>query len=193
MASLKKIGALTLVQRLAASLADVMARVLAGVVAAAMDRVLAGILAGILAIAILTCGSACFAGLGETLLNDSQLKTERARLAASSFKSTREVSYATHELVIGLNTIREYTNSDGVVFAVTWVGASHPDLENLFGAYYSEFQNANDSRLKSMGRSQVLLKTARLVVRRGGHMRAIRGSAIVPDLVPEGVNVEALP
>ena len=146
-----------------------------------------------LALAILTCSSPSFAGLGETLFTDSQVKAERTKLSPSSFKSTREASYGAHELVIGLNTIHEYTNADGVVFAVTWVGASHPDLESLFGTYYSEFQTANESRPKSMGHSQVLLKTARLVVRRGGHMRALRGSAIVPDLVPEGVNVETLP
>ena len=114
-------------------------------------------------------------------------------MKALSVKTTRAALYSTHELTAGLNTIREYTNSDGVVFAVTWSGPSHPDLETLFGSYYSEYQAAEANRPKGMGHGAVALKTARLAIRRGGHMRALKGAAVISNLVPTGVKAEELP
>ncbi len=153
---------------------------------------------GIAAIVVLS-PSFGFATLGESLDQKARLKEEQVKLQATDFKTTPSALYTVNATTVGLNSIREYTRADGVVFAVTWTGPSHPDLEALFGSYYSEYQAADEARVKGMGQmgqkghSGVAFKTARIAIRRGGHMRALRGSAVVSSLVPNGVNAEELP
>jgi hypothetical protein len=90
------------------------------------------------------------------------------------------------------NTITEYLSPDGTVFAVSWRGIKQPDLSLLFGDYYQEYLNANSKRPKLHSRRPVLLKTSRLTVMKSGHMRDIRGLAVVPSLLPPGVHPEDL-
>lgn len=125
----------------------------------------------------------------------SSVENDRASLKATARASSAESSdlYSVQEMDDSGVTVREYLTKDDVVFAVTWRGIRKPDLSILLGSYYVEYQNADQARAKSVGRQPVNLKTTNIVVRRFGHMRDLRGRAYVPDLVPQGVNVEALP
>ncbi len=101
--------------------------------------------------------------------------------------------YSIHELTTSTTVVKEYTNANGVVFAVSWRGPKRPDLSVLFGSYYAEYETADAQIKKGPGRQSVIVKTSKMVVSRGGHMRDIHGKAFIPELVPSGVRVEDLP
>lgn len=106
--------------------------------------------------------------------------------------STSTEKYSVHEYEQNGNTVREYADSSGVVFAVGWNGISKPDLDALFGSYYSEYKDAFANNPRNYGTKSVSLKTSKLVIHRSGRMRDQHGFAYVQSLVPEGVNVEDL-
>jgi hypothetical protein len=80
------------------------------------------------------------------------------------------------------NVVREYVSPDGRVFGISWRGPTRPDLAPLLGDYFREFQRA--SRSAARRRGPLVVRTDRLVVEMGGHMRAFHGRAYVPDLLP---------
>lgn len=108
-----------------------------------------------------------------------------------SAKTTTE-KYSVREYEQNGNTVREYATAEGIVFAVGWNGISKPDLQALFGSYYNEYLEGLNAIPKQYGVKSISMKTAKMVVRRGGRMRDQRGFAYVPSLVPEGVAVEGL-
>ena len=57
-----------------------------------------------------------------------------------------------------------------------------PDLEPLLGSHYAAFRQA--ASRTGRRRSAVVLRAEDLVVESGGHMRAFRGRAYLPGLVP---------
>jgi hypothetical protein len=130
------------------------------------------------------------ATLGEhksTIGNDVvQLKAAQKASNVSSDQYTVQVMEASG------NTIREYANSEGVVFAVSWRGISKPDLTVLFGSYFDEYKSVLEKSPRQPGKRNVAMQTSRMVIRRGGHMRDQRGFAFVPSLVPSGLNLEDL-
>ncbi len=86
--------------------------------------------------------------------------------------------------------IKEYFNGAGVVFGVTWQARNVPNLEHLLGAYFSEFQRAIQARGHRAG--PLMIRTKNLVVESGGHMRAFRGRAYVPSLLPQHLTAAVL-
>ncbi|HEY8270189.1 MAG TPA: DUF2844 domain-containing protein [Pseudobdellovibrionaceae bacterium] len=139
---------------------------------------------------ILSLGSSlCRATLGEVINSPSTtLSTNN-----SSQKISTSGKFITHEYEKDGNTIREYASESGVVFAVSWRGISKPDLNTLFGSYFNEYKQALDEVPKQYGVKTISMKTAKMMVRRGGRMRDPRGFAYIPSMVPEGVNIEGLP
>ncbi|WP_413289396.1 DUF2844 domain-containing protein [Bdellovibrio sp. HCB337] len=100
--------------------------------------------------------------------------------------------YSNYEYEQNGNTVKEFSSSEGVVFAVSWRGISKPDLNALFGSYFNEYTEAFDKVPKQYGVKSLSMKTTQMVIRRGGRMRDQSGFVYVPSLVPEGVNVEDL-
>jgi len=128
------------------------------------------------------------ATLGEAI--DSPTKNLSTIKAAQKVSS--EEKYTVHEYEKNGNLVREYASASGVVFAVGWNGISKPDLNALFGSYYTEYRQAFDHVPKQYGVKSLSLKTTKMVIRRGGRMRDQRGFVYIPSLVPGGVNVEEL-
>jgi hypothetical protein len=116
----------------------------------------------------------------------STVQKDRARFKASLQLSTA-AHYAVHELKAPTGiVIREYVTVDGRVFGVTWQGPWRPDLRQLLGPYFADFQQA--AKAKRTGRNGPLsARSSRLVIEMGGHPRAFRGRAYVPELVPADV------
>src|SRR5437868_13973142 len=77
------------------------------------------------------------ATLGE---RQSSFEQDLTKLKGSQKAGVSNSRYSTHEMIVSGNTIKEFTNSDGVVFAVSWRGFSKPDLNVLFGCYFSEYK-----------------------------------------------------
>jgi len=83
-------------------------------------------------------------------------------------------------------TVREYVSQAGAVFAVTWEGPSLPDLRQLLGGYFQRYVDA----IQGGGVGARVIEQPGLVVYTGGHMRAFRGRAYVPQLLPQGIVAE---
>jgi hypothetical protein len=65
-----------------------------------------------------------------------------------------------------------------------------PDLRQVLGAHFGRYvAAARDKRVK---RTPVVIREPSLVVVTWGHMRAFSGRAYVPEMVPQGVDAEAL-
>ena len=79
-------------------------------------------------------------------------------------------------------TIEEYVSPAGMVFGVSWQGPTMPDLSQLLGSYFTQFQQA--ARSAARRRQAVAVRSDKVVIESGGHMRAFRGRAYVPSLVP---------
>ncbi len=81
--------------------------------------------------------------------------------------------------------VDEYISSSGIVFAVNWHGPRSPDLSQLLGAYFSEYQTV--AAQPHQRRSHVRIDTGRLIYESAGHMRDYWGTAYAPALMPVGV------
>jgi hypothetical protein len=126
----------------------------------------------------------CFATLGGDV---STVQKDRTHMKASLRVSPSQ-GYTVHELTIGTGTtIREYESPDGRVFGVAWEGPWKPDLQQLLGEYFSDYQTA--AKAKRTGRNGPLASsTSRVVIESAGRPRAFFGRAYVPSLVPSNVD-----
>jgi Protein of unknown function (DUF2844) len=86
--------------------------------------------------------------------------------------------------------IREYVSPAGRVFGIAWQSPVMPDLEQLLGSYYGQFQEIVQSGKRRHG--PLIVRTDEFVVESGGHARAFHGRAYVPSLMPAGVTPEAV-
>ncbi len=88
--------------------------------------------------------------------------------------------------------VREFLNSNGVVFAVSWSGPVMPDLRPLLGAHYAAYSGGLTALNHPGLHRSVRLASPDLVVESGGHLRAYTGRAYLPALIPVGVLVTDL-
>lgn len=86
--------------------------------------------------------------------------------------------------------VKEYVSPVGMVFALSWQTRTMPNLQQLMGSYFPEFQQA--ARSKSRRRRGVVTRSNQLVVESGGHMRAFHGRAYVPALFPPNVPLSVI-
>ena len=102
-------------------------------------------------------------------------------------------NFTVREIQNGGNTIKEFLSPQGVIFAVSWRGLSHPDLSILLGSYFNEYKNSRAALQKKKGRSaKIQVQSNNIVVEHSGHMRDVRGRAYIPNLIPNNVSVEDL-
>jgi len=109
-----------------------------------------------------------------------------------TIKSARMSAYNLHQIQTPTGTaIREYVSPSGKVFAVAWNGPWQPDLRQLLGSHFAEYQQAlQSSNRKSRGPISIQLPD--LVVELSGHMRSFSGRAYLVDQVPAGVSLESI-
>ncbi len=101
-------------------------------------------------------------------------------------------SYTVHEIQAATGTVvREYLSPQGKVFAVAWNGPWLPDLRQLLGGYFEQYQAAVQPQSGARRvRKPVMINQPGLVVQVGGHIRAFSGRAYVPEMLPSGVRAE---
>ena len=144
-----------------------------------------------LAAAALTCLLASHAALATLGGPVSSVESDRAHMKASAVTTTSTTLYSVHQMQTEAGTIvREFANTDGIVFAVVWRGPFPPDLRQTLGTYFGEYQTA--PRAPKSGHAMDSVERPDLVVHASGHLRAFNGSAYVPQLVPAGVVIEQL-
>jgi hypothetical protein len=121
------------------------------------------------------------------------VKIDQARMRGS-VRIEVAASHAVHEIQLpGGTRVREYVSPAGTVFGVTWRGPFRPDLQQLLGPYFDEFQEAAQAaRHKAGGRAPIVIVRPGLVVELGGRPHAFFGRAYVPGLLPAGVSADEL-
>jgi hypothetical protein len=87
--------------------------------------------------------------------------------------------------------VKEYSNADGTVFAVSWQGPGRPDLRQLLGPRFNTMGSMSHTRGHHMRRA-VTMQHSDLVIRSQGHPGAFFGVAYDPNLVPAGFSLDAL-
>lgn len=87
-------------------------------------------------------------------------------------------------------TVNEFVSPAGLVFGVSWHGPTMPNLQQLLGSYYVQFQQASRSRVRRRG--PLVVRTDKLVVESGGHMRSFHGRAYVPGLFPSNIRADVV-
>jgi hypothetical protein len=87
--------------------------------------------------------------------------------------------------------VREYVSPAGLVFGIAWQTRVMPNLQQLLGSYFTEFQQAAQSKVRRRG-GPLLVRTGKLVLFSGGHMRSFHGSAYAPSLLPKNLSPEAV-
>lgn len=141
------------------------------------------------ALAILVWQAPAFAALG----GDVRSVNADRSVMAGQLVSTSMQQYDLHEITTSGGTlIREYMTPQGKVFAVTWRGAFPPNLQQLFGSYYEQYQGSVDANTIVGMHRMLSIRQTDFVVQALGRMRAFHGKAYVPSLVPSGISVAAL-
>jgi hypothetical protein len=104
--------------------------------------------------------------------------------------ATPAVGYTVSQITLSTGTVvNEYVTPGGKVFAVTWKGPSVPDLQQTLGSYFSAFQAAG-SVPHGANHHQLRVQQSDFVLQTGGHMRAWRGAAYVPSLLPPNFSLD---
>jgi Protein of unknown function (DUF2844) len=130
------------------------------------------------------------AALGGTL---ASVQADQARMKGT-LQTTSTQAYTMHEIKATSGVVvREYVSSAGTVFAVGWQGPRAPDLQQVLGSYFPQYEQAvAQAHMNRVGRHPLLIQTPGLVVEMGGYMRAFTGKAYVPQMLPQGVRAESL-
>ncbi|HKT89211.1 MAG TPA: DUF2844 domain-containing protein [Candidatus Sulfotelmatobacter sp.] len=130
-----------------------------------------------------------FATLGEDV---STVRADQVRIQATE-TITRKSAYTVHELQSASGVaVREYVSSAGKVFAVAWHGPTMPDLKQLLGSHFQEYQQALQAQGQRARRGPIFVELPNLVIHLGGHMRDFVGHAYLPDQMPSGVRAEEI-
>ena len=130
------------------------------------------------------------AALGGSLasVDDDQKQSQCVRRSTQVYGS-----YSVYELQTGNGSvIREYVSSAGTVFGVAWEGPNLPNMRQILGSFYGQFEQIASQRRQAHQRGPLVIEEPGLVVYSGGHMRAYIGKAFVPSLVPAGVRTEEI-
>jgi hypothetical protein len=133
--------------------------------------------------AILMTTIPAWAGLGETV---GSVRIDQAMLRGKLASFARQ-GYSMQQITAPDGAIvKEYVSPGGIVFGIAWQGPAMPNLAQLLGPYFSQFEQAAQSRRAR--RAPLVLNTSQLVVESGGHLRSFHGRAYVPGLLPSNVS-----
>jgi hypothetical protein len=133
-------------------------------------------------------------GAGASLGGDLNSVHEDQMKMQGTLRSTSNDSYNVQEIQGANGTVlREYVSSAGTVFGVTWQGRTHPDLDQVLGAYYNSYvQAVKTKRTQRRGHGPLVIEEPGFVLHTGGHMRSLIGKAYLPQNLPAGVGSEEI-
>lgn len=132
--------------------------------------------------ALLLGSSPAWAVLGQSV---ESVQSDREFLKGRLLTTPRE-GYSVHQISRDDGTVvKEFVSSDGKVFGVTWQGPTMPNLVQLLGKYFPQFQEAARSAVHRRG--PVAVRTTELVVESSGHIRSFHGRAYLKSLLPNNL------
>jgi hypothetical protein len=129
-----------------------------------------------------------FASLGG---DATSVQADLARVKGS-LRTTATTSYTVHEISTSFGTVvREYLSPSGKVFAVSWHGPVIPDLRQVLGSYYGQYEQAA-SAPHADGHRHLNIEQPGLIVQSSGRMRSFYGRAWAPNLLPQNFSVDLI-
>jgi hypothetical protein len=147
-------------------------------------------------IAVGLCTPLLFSALAQATLGEKSASIATNRVQMKSVQRLATVNtvkgYGVDESVVGGTTIRQYTTTDGTVFAITWDGIAEPDLAILLGAFKTRYIEAAKAKVRVRRSRFSEIRADGLVVQKMGHMRAYHGVITATDLMPSGLTAEDL-
>ena len=131
------------------------------------------------------------ASLGGTV---ASVEADRVQTQSAFVRLQRVGNYSIHELQSPTGTIiREYYGASGIVFGVAWDGEFPPDLRQLLGTYFDQYQRSVQTARRAGGsHGRVAIDDNGLVVLAAGHTRSSAGVAYAPALMPAGITPDAV-
>jgi hypothetical protein len=148
-------------------------------------------------------GSLLLLGLGLNMLSVRTVSAGLGGDAASILADSNQMqgvlhSYSSPQFEIQEITtengirVREFVNRDGLVFAIAWSGPAEPNLQQMLGVHFSQYHQARMAQTPPGLHRALRLALPDLVIESGGHMRAYRGRAYLPMLLPAGASTADL-
>jgi hypothetical protein len=124
----------------------------------------------------------------------STVQDDRVRMQGALRQVVRSGPFTLHEMQSASGiVVREYVSDAGTVFAVTWEGATFPDMRQLLGPYFDRYQAEADRLVRARrGHGPLTVDLGDVVVQTAGHNRSLMGRAYLPGSLPQGVGVEAI-
>jgi uncharacterized protein DUF2844 len=123
---------------------------------------------------------------------ESSVAADQQILRGQSRQEARG-SYKVYQISAANGVVwKEFVSPAGMVFAISWQGPHMPNLERMLGSSLVDLQVAMQSSAPRRTRGPLIIRTDKLVLVSGGHMRAFHGYAYVPGLVPANVSPETL-
>jgi len=120
--------------------------------------------------------------------DSTTVQADVARMKGA-LRITSSVGVVVHEITTSYGTVvREYITPGDKVFAISWRGPVNPDLRQMLGDYYTQYEQAA-SLPHPGGHRHLAIEQPGLVVQVNGRMRAFEGRAWVPSLVPQNFSV----
>ena len=120
------------------------------------------------------------------------VQADRAQMRAQ-IVSVPKSTHTVHEMTLpNGGGVKEFTNTRGQVYAVTWSGPGKPDLRSLLGGYFTSFQADNAKLSPRARRRPAAIRQTDLVIQTGGHMGYFWGIAYIPPLAPADFSVADL-
>ena len=136
----------------------------------------------------LTAAAPAFAALGG---DATSVQADLARMKGA-LRITSTAGVTVHEITTSYGTVvREYLTPADKVFAISWRGPVIPDLRQMLGSYYGQYEQAASAPHLG-GHRHLAIERPGLVVQSGGRMRAFYGRAWAPDLLPQNFSVSAI-
>ncbi len=120
--------------------------------------------------------AACLGGAEDSIRSENQQLRR-------SVRATNRTGYKILQIDANDGTVlKEYINSAGLVFGVTWQTSHVPNLRQWLGVHFTDFQRAAKTAGHQHG--PLVIRTEHIVVESQGHMRSFHGHAFVPRLMP---------
>jgi hypothetical protein len=134
-----------------------------------------------------TVAAPAFAALGG---DATSVQTDLVKMKGA-LRITSSAGFTVHEITTSYGTVvREYLTPADKVFAVSWRGPMIPDLRQMLGDYYGQYEQAASA--PHIGHRHLVIDQPGLVVQSSGRMRAYSGRAWVPSLLPQSFPVNQI-
>jgi hypothetical protein len=144
----------------------------------------------LLTLSLITANVFAHDGLGNQMTNQSNSKLNGLMVVSkkASLNNTYNITTTTESTG---TVIKEYTDLNGKIFAITWSGQVIPNLEELLGSYFSEYKNPKNF-VSHSGHSNLMVSNGDMVVQSRGHLRAFFGTAYLKSAIPSGVDINEI-